>query len=258
MKHVTKQILAVAFLLLLLSTVNLNGVIRDGEKLTFTVKYGVISAAEATLEIKSASLWDKDVWLISSNAKTYPFFDSMFRVRDQVQSWWEKDNLRSLRYSKRLNEGTYRQYRIHTYDHQNKTSTYQRWNFKKQIFRTRQVVIPQNTQDILSAFYLVRQQDLYPGKRMLIDVTTDGKAYKTQVVVHERETIDSIFGKKKCLVIEPILKGESIFRQSDRVLIWVTDDEYKIPLKMTSKIIFGAFTATLKSASKVPYPLQSP
>ncbi len=234
-------------------TGSLFGIITDGEKLTFNVKYGVISAAEATLSVSSSTLGDRPVWLISSNAKTYSFFDSVFKVRDTVQSWWDKEKLRSLKFSKRLNEGAYKQYRIHSYNHQDKTSVYQRWNFKKGIFRYKKITIPENTQDILSAFYLTRQQELYPGKTFLIDVTTDGKAYKTAVVVHRRETIDSIFGKKQCLVIEPLLRGEAVFKQSGKILIWVTDDEYKVPLKMTSEITFGRFTALLKSAQKVPY-----
>lgn len=234
---------------------SLKAIITDGEKLTFNIKYGVVSAAEASLEIRSSNLDDKPVWLITSNAKTYSFFDSFFKVRDTVQSWWEKDNLRSLRFSKRLNEGKYQQYRVHTYDHIKKTSTYQRWNFKKQVYRTKEIEIPANTQDILSSFYYVRQQELVPGSKVMVDITTDGKSYKTQVVVHRRETIDSIFGKKECLVIEPLLKSEAVFKQSGRILIWVTDDEYKVPLKMTSQITVGAFTALLKDAVKVPYPI---
>lgn len=248
-------IIILAAMLPVLFLSNLNSIITDGERLTFNIKYGVISAAEATLSVNSSTLDDKPVWLIASNAKTYSFFDAMFKVRDTVQSWWEKDNLHSLRFSKRLNEGKYRQYRVHHYDQANHTSVYQRWNFKKGVFRTKTITIPANTQDILSAFYYTRQQELAPGKTVLIDVTTDGQSYKTAVVVHRRETIDSIFGKKRCLVIEPKLRGEAVFKQSGKILIWVTDDEYKVPLKMTSEITFGHFTALLKSAEKVPYPV---
>jgi len=250
------MILSLVFLILGVAFANLNAVITDGEKLVFNIKYGVISAAEASLEIKSSSLNDKPVWLITSNAKTYSFFDSMFKVRDVVHSWWEKGNLRSLRFSKRLNEGKYRQYRVHNYDHEKQTSTYRRWSFSKQQFRDSEIKIPQNTQDILSSFYYVRQLDLMPGSRVIVDITTDGKTYKTQVIVHRRETIESIFGNKNCLVIEPVLKGEAVFKQSGRILIWITDDEYKVPLKMTSKITFGSFSAILKSAVNVPYQIQ--
>lgn len=248
-----KIIILIAVMTAGLFASSLKATITDGEKLTFNIKYGVVSAAEASLEIRSSTFNDKPVWLITSNAKTYSFFDSFFKVRDTVQSWWEKENLRSLRFSKKLSEGKYQQYRVHTYDHENKTSTYQRWHFKKQTYRTKEIEIPAGTQDILSSFYYVRQQELVPGSRLMVDITTDGKSYKTQVVVHRRETIDSIFGDKECLVIEPLLKSEAVFKQSGRILIWVTDDEYKIPLKMTSQITFGAFSAILKDAVKVPY-----
>jgi hypothetical protein len=257
MSYVKQYLIALVLLIIMQNFSILEAAIRDGEKLTFTVNYGVVSAAEATLEIKSSKLYETPVWLITSNARTYPFFDKIFKVRDKVESWWDKDKLRSLRFSKRLNEGTYRQYRVHYYDHANKSSTYQKWNFKKQNYSTKQVVIPEGTQDILSAFYWTRQQKLTPGKTLSIDVTTDGQTYKTLVLVHRREKIDSIFGQKDCLVIEPKLKGEAVFKQSGRILIWVTDDEYKIPLKMTSQITFGAFTATLKAAENVPFKLNN-
>ncbi|HQO18189.1 MAG TPA: DUF3108 domain-containing protein, partial [Candidatus Cloacimonas sp.] len=60
----------------------------------------------------------------------------------------------------------------------------------------------------------------------------------------------------ECLVIEPKLKGEAIFKQSGRILIWVTNDEYKIPVRLESKITIGSFVAILKSAQQVPYKIQ--
>ena len=42
------------------------------------------------------------------------------------------------------------------------------------------------------------------------------------------------------LRIEPLLKGEGIFKQKGRLLVWVTDDEYKIPVQMTSEVAVGS------------------
>jgi len=251
--HGLKWNLIIICLLMCLSTALLNGVVTEGEKLTFSINYGIIKAAEATLETQSDILFDRPVWVITSRAKTYPFFDSVFKVRDIVQSWWDKENLHALRFSKRLSEGKYKQYRVHTYDHENQSSIYQSWNFKKQEFKTKQIKIPSGTQDILSAFYSVRQLNLIPGSKTMVDITVDGNTYRTEVVVHRRETINSIFGKMECLVIEPKLKSEGVFKQSGRILIWVTDDQYKVPLKMTSQITFGAFTAIIRAAENVPY-----
>ncbi len=156
--------------------------LRDGEKLVFDVKYGVVSAAEATLELKTSYYQGSPVWLISSNARTYSFFDVFFKVRDRVESWWDKETLTPHKFSKNLQEGNYRQHRIHIYEHDKKTSSYQKWSFKNKVFNTTVMNIPANTQDVLSAFYLVRTKDLKIGKSEIISVTVDGVTAHTEIM----------------------------------------------------------------------------
>ncbi len=224
----------------------------DGEKLVFDVKYGLVNAAEATLEARTSNYQGKPVWHLSTNARTHSFFDKVFKVRDRVESWWDKDRLLPYKFAKNLQEGKYRQHRVHIYDHAAGNTTYQKWSFSDSRFENSVMDMPANTQDILSAFYYVRSVPLSVGKSVYVDITADGRAMKTEVVVHRRETVKSIFGKVNCLVIEPKLRGEAVFKQSGRILIWLTDDEYKIPVRLESKITIGSFVATLKSASQVP------
>lgn len=230
-----------------------NVAFRDGEKLVFTVKYGVVHAAEAILEAKTSTLSGREVWHLSTNARTYPFFDAFFRVRDKVESWWDKETLLPLRFTKNLQEGGYKQHRIHTFDHKNNSTTYQKWSFKQSKFSTEEMKMLAASQDVLSAFYFVRGQTLVPGKKINLNITSDGRSMNTDVLVHKREKINTIFGDINCLVIEPKLKSGAVFKQSGRIQIWVTDDQYKIPVKMESAVSFGSFVAVLKEASNVPY-----
>jgi len=229
----------------------------DGEKLTFSVKYGLISAAEATLEAKTSSYNGTPVWALSTKARTYPFFDKVFKVRDKVESWWDKDTLLPYKFSKNLQEGKYRQHRVHVYDHARGSSSYQRWDFKKNVYDISEMDIPDNTQDILSAFYSVRNAQLSVGNPILVNIVADGRSMRTQIIVHRKEKLKTIFGEIECLVIEPKLKGEAVFKQSGRILIWLTNDEYKIPVRLESKITIGSFVATLQEAWQVPYKVKS-
>lgn len=229
----------------------------DGEKLSFDVKYGLINAAEATLEARTSVYQGTPVWHLSTNAKTHTFFDKVFKVRDRVESWWNKSTLLPFKFSKNLQEGRYRQHRVHIYDHAAKTSTYQRWQFKESRFENSEMAIPANSQDILSAFYLVRNQPLMVGKSVQVHITADGRSMNTEIVVHRKEKQKTIFGEVECLVIEPKLKGDAVFKQSGRILIWLTNDEYKIPVRLESKITIGSFVATLKSAQHVPLRVRS-
>lgn len=226
---------------------------RDGEKLVFGVKYGLVSPAEATITANNSTYQGVPVWYLKIEAHTHNFFDTVFKIRDKVESWWRQDNLLPLKFSKVLQEGSYRQNRTHVFDHQAKTTQYSKYSFKNGSYKTQTLPIPGNTQDVLSAFFHIRNQKLVPGSKVIINITTDGKSVNTETVVHRRESIDTIFGYTPCLVIEPKLKSEGVFKQSGKILIWVTDDAYKIPVKLESAVSFGSFVATLKSAQNVPY-----
>lgn len=227
---------------------------QAGEKLTFVVSYGGINAAEATLEVNDMMyMRETPAYRITSSAKTYPFFDKFFKVRDAIESVWDKERKVSLQFTKNLNEGKYRQYRVTNYYPETNTCLYRRWQYKQNKFKDKELPILENTQDIFSAFYYTRLQDLKVGNDLYIKCCTDGLNYTTKVVVHRIEKINTIFGQKECLVIEPKLAGEAIFKQTGQILIWVTNDPYKIPVQMESKISFGKFRARLSDAINVPY-----
>ncbi len=247
------------YLILLLCCLSLGlqaVVFMDGEKLVFNVKYGLVNAAEATLEARTSSYQGNPVWYLTTNAKTHAFFDKIFKVRDRVESWWDKKTLLPYKFAKNLEEGRYRQHRVHIYNHTSQTTTYQKWAFKQSKFVNEEMKIPGDTQDILSAFYHVRNQDLKVGRSVYVNITADGRNMPTEVVVHRTEKVKTIFGEIECLVIEPKLQGEAIFKQTGRILIWLTNDAYKIPVKLDSKVAFGSFVASLSSAQNVPLKLK--
>jgi hypothetical protein len=244
-------------IVILLGALSLSAaVFMDGEKLTFNVKYGIVNAAEATLEARTSVYQGTPVWYLTTNARTHSFFDKFFRVRDRVESWWDKESLLPYKFSKNLQEGKYRQHRVHIFNHARRRTTYQRWAFKEGRFENSEMDMPMDAQDILSAFYYVREQPLQVGKSVMVNITADGRNMPTEVIVHRKEMVNTIFGNVECLVIEPELRGEALFKQTGSIYIWVTNDNYKIPVKLESKVSFGSFTASLVSAQKVPLKLK--
>ncbi len=250
MQFIAKSLITLA-LLFLLSSLNS---FTDGEKLVFNIKYGFITAGQATLEIEKDSFrGNVDIYRITSTARTTRFFDRIFRVRDEIESIVDKDSFYSHRFTKRLQEGRYRQYRIHFYYPEQGFTLYNRYDFDKGRFNEERMEIPGETQDILSAFYWARTQDLKPDSSIFVHVTADGRNYEAEVKVTGPETVNTIWGEMECLVLHPILEGEAIFRQTAEIYIWVTNDEHRIPVKLQSKIVFGSFYAELIEAFNVPY-----
>lgn len=207
------------------------------------------------MEIKETVYKDSIKCLeIKTKTRTNSFFDRIFKVRDKITSIIDIENFVSLKFEKILNEGSYKQHRIHLYYPEMNITYYLKYSRKSKEFKEKRIEIPDKTQDILSAFYWTRTQDFTVGDSLFINVTVDGVNAVTKVVVHRLETIDTIFGEKECLVIEPVLTQEGIFKQTGKILIWLTNDSFKIPVLVESKVVFGSFKAILEKAENISYP----
>lgn len=214
-----------------------------GEKLTFIIRYGPIVAGTATMSIPTVTKVNGfECYHIQSVAKSNNFFSAFFKVRDQVDSFMDKDGLFSWRFEKHLREGKYRSDQYVEIDHINRIAV----TDKNDTLR-----IPPCVQDILSAFYYVRTLPMEVGKSLFIDNQADRKLYPLEVRVHKKERIKIRAGTFDCLVIEPMLRSDAIFKQRGRLKIWMTDDNRRIPVQMKSKVLIGSITAELEKMKGV-------
>ena len=77
-----------------------------GEKLVFSVQYSLVTAGEASLEVRNiADINGTPCYRIVSDARTNKFFSSVFKVRDRFESYMDTTSLSSMRYEKHLREG---------------------------------------------------------------------------------------------------------------------------------------------------------
>jgi hypothetical protein len=64
-------------------------------------------------------------------------------------------------------------------------------------------------------------------------------------------------GTFDCIMVQPVLQGEAIFKQQGELWVWLTDDERKIPVQMKSKVAVGSITTELIKIEGVPLPLRA-
>jgi hypothetical protein len=208
-----------------------------GEKLTFAIQYGLIYAGDATLEIRNIAVLDSvETYHIISTARTNKAFDLVFKVRDRHESFIDYENLFSLRFEKHLREGKFKRDEEVDFDQKN----------HRAIYHDRDVSIPPNTQDFLSALYYARTLPLEVGQAIAMANHTGGKNYPIYVKVLGRETVSVPAGEFDCLVVEPVLQTSSLFEHKGKLTIWITDDTVKMPVLLRSKVVVGAFEAVLK------------
>lgn len=93
------------------------------------------------------------------------------------------------------------------------------------------------TMDIISGFFFLRNQELGVGKSLLLHLY-DSNAYSpTEVRVLRRESLPLPgFRDVETLVIQPLLKSEGFFRRTGDILLWLTDDEFRVPVRMETDV----------------------
>ncbi|MCH8286108.1 DUF3108 domain-containing protein, partial [candidate division KSB1 bacterium] len=110
--------------------------------------------------------------------------------------------------------------------------------------------IPPFVQDVISAFYYIRTLDLKVGDVIELAHYDNDKVYDIVVEVLKKQQVRVPAGKFDCIVIEPKLKTQALFKNEGKIIIYLTDDERKIPVLMVSKVFFGQVAAKLRKNEK--------
>ena len=106
--------------------------------------------------------------------------------------------------------------------------------------------IPPGVQDALSSFYFTRTQALPLGGSVYFDYHSSRRSQPLEVRVLGRERVKTPAGTFDCVAIEPMLKAGGIFSNKGRLVIWLTDDERRMPVQMRSKVSIGSVSVILQ------------
>ena len=83
------------------------------------------------------------------------------------------------------------------------------------------------------------------GKSFELAAVSGKKKYRLKVTCLRLETVEVPAGKFDCILVEPMLKEDGLFKAKGKLWIWLTRDIRQIPVKMQSKIPVGSIKAEL-------------
>ncbi|MBI1797509.1 MAG: DUF3108 domain-containing protein [Candidatus Eisenbacteria bacterium] len=211
--------------------------IRAGESFKFAVRYGIVTAGDAYLEVPEVRDWHgHPTFLLVARTESNKFFSAFYKVRNRIESYWDTTSHFSRHFAENRREGGYHSQNEIAFDYDKGEAVYQ----DGQTFP-----IPPGCQDALSSFYFARTQPLPLGGSMVFDYHASRKSQPLEVKVLGRQRVETPAGTFDCVVIEPILKAGGIFKNSGRLVIWLTDDDRRIPVMMKSKVTIGSISCVL-------------
>lgn len=224
--------------------VSQNSAFGYGEKLTFNVGYKFIIAGTATMQIgqRPASVGGRPCYEVAFDVTTTPNFDKVFRVRDRYRTYIDQDGVFPWRFEQTVREGKYSRDFSANIDQRSHVAKTTEGSFR----------VPPFVHDILSAFYYVRTLNLgsmSKGQSFQLQNFYGKQAYELRVKVLGKDRVKVDAGTFDCVVVEPLVQEGGLFKSEGRIIVWLSDDALKIPVKVSAKVPVGAIEGRLKSYS---------
>lgn len=221
-----------------------NNAFGFGERLDYNVGYSFVTAGTGYFQIlpMAANVNNKKCYDVRFRVISLESLKWIYKVDDAYRTVIDVESLLPYQFQQRIREGNYKKDASVKFDHYN----------KKAYEGGKTYNLPQNAFDIVAAFYNVRAMDLAKmrnGTIFYMQNYFEGKVHKLGVKIHKRETVSVPAGTFKTIKIEPLVVDGGLFKSDGNIYIWLTDDENKIPVKVSTKILIGDVYAELTKYS---------
>ena len=216
-----------------------NHAFKEGEKLTFDVNYGFVTAGIAVMAIPTIKrISGREAYHVTFEVNSVPSFDMFYKVRDRYETYIDVEGLFPWRFEQHIREGGYTRDFSAFFDQRKGKAKTSEGEYS----------IPLYVNDIVSAFYYARTLD-YSNMKVndLIHLQNfyKDKVYNLDVKYLGKEVVEVPAGKFKCIIVEPLVKEGGLFKHEGNIIVWLTNDELKMPVKVRTKVVIGYVEAKL-------------
>jgi len=224
-----------------------------GEFFKFRIHYGIVNAGYATLEIKDAVKNNKKVFHAVGKGWTTGMSRFFFKVDDRYESFFDKETGNPYQFVRKIDEGGYTKNQEGFFNQTTNRVLVKDYKHKKE----KTFVVPNNTQDIMSTFYYLRNHPnidkLKVGDAIAIDMFFDDETTKFKLKFIGREDISTKFGVVPTMVFRPLVQSGRVFKEEESLTVWISADDNKLPVRIKASLAVGSIKADLESFRGLKY-----
>lgn len=217
---------------------------KPGEYLQYRIHYGLLNAGFATLEVKNSNFDGRPHHQIIGKGSSSGAVRAFYKVDDRYESFIDLATNKPSKFVRDISEGGYTRDQTVLFDHNRKIA---QLNDRKRNQITN-YKIGNEVQDLLSAFYYLRNyntSNLKTGDFIGVDVFMTDETFKFRLKILGREAKKTKFGTINTIKIRPYVQSGRVFKESESVTMWITDDKNHIPVQIRAELAVGSLKADL-------------
>jgi hypothetical protein len=221
-----------------------------GEMLTYDVMWTIFRAGVVTATLQTSGEGKHDAYEVTATARSQGFVPLLFYVDNVFRATSSSQTLCSEGIVKKVNEGHRHKNTQIAFDYARKLALLDERDLNQPEAPPKHAEfdIPPCVEDVVTAFYYLRRQQLEIGHTIELPVNDGSKTQRVIVEVQAREKVQTPMGTWDALRVEPkVFNG--LLKRKGRMLIWFSADERQLPLRIKAMISVGSITGTLRSVT---------
>jgi len=234
------------------------------EVLSFGISYkwGAVNTEVATarIAVENTKLGKETLFHSDVTARTAPFFDVFFKIREHFEGWFQPKTLRPEKCIRDTHEGTYAAYNRFQYDWDERIihAYVERTSHGE---RNLEIPLVDCVCDVPSLVFCLRQMDVSKmdiGKPYGLHFAIDDTIFQISLINMGKETVKvKGMGQVRCNYLRCTVVKGAMFQGDEDVKIWLSDDGNQVPVAFWAPLRVGAMKGTLKAHENLLYPMTS-
>jgi len=220
---------------------------KVGETLTFDVSWSTyLTAGTATATVKEKKpSFNSTAYYIIAEGRPTPLLSKLYSLYYKLDTLIDSYTLLPQRGSVYSEEGKRHRFKTTQFDRAAKKVhfEYQSDSVAKDTFATSAV-----TQDALSALYVLRAIPMKTPDRITMPVSDDGINYTATFDVQASEPVKAPIGTLPATRIRVSVVDNKKVPVGKNVVLWLSDDARRLPVKLQADLKVGSFVLLLREA----------
>jgi Protein of unknown function (DUF3108) len=231
-----------------------NDSFRRGETMQYKVHYGLITAAEATIELSDDihRVNDRPCYKATVTGRTNGSFDLFLKVRDTWRSYIDTTSILPQRFFRNIEENNYRKRETVDFDHARNSVNVESHKRDKTKIKRESFKVPDNVQDLVSGFYFLRTLDYSNrkiGEQIKVQGFFDDEVFDMTVKYMGRQNVETKAGTIRAIRLTPKMPKNKLFRGEDAISVYLSDDRNKIPVLFEAEMFVGSVKIDMYKAT---------
>lgn len=214
------------------------------ETLTYNIEWRLIAAGTAKIQMETRS-GPAAGSTLNAQVESAGLVSKLYKVQDVYTSNLDP-GFCTTSVSMLSQEGRRKRDTKVTYDRLRRKADYlERDLIKNATVKQDQIDIPNCVTDVVGGLFALRNQRVDIGKSVELPTSDGKKSAQVRIEAQEREEVKIKEKPVKTIRYEAFVMNGVIYARKARVLVWLTDDSRKVPVKIQLRTNFPIGTVTL-------------